>query len=293
MATISFWEIVSMFKHSIFIIVLISVVASGCATPRTLTRTVLDDSYNVVRLEAWLDASRKPINPGFDHPAEIDAAEMARILESIRIVQPPSFLSKLILKARSESEPAFTPEEAKAFAKPLAAALRAAVASERVVFFFHHQRSVYKGTTSSGIAFVKDKRLNIILGRYLMGNQPGYPDIPVGGNPLPASNDQDFYIAPETFQSLVDGSKAPGGGETVLARRWLNIDYASLLNPPAPTAEPAPVPPSMEPEKTGPTPGAPTLTLEEKLKTLNRLKEEGLITEEEFNEKKKELLKAF
>lgn len=276
-----------MLNRSILITALIWVSVSGCAASNTLSRPILDDSYNVVRLEAWLDASKKPVPLGFEHPAEIAEDDMARILESIRIVQPPSTLSRLILKSKAEAEPAFTPVEAKTFAKPLAAALRIAAPSERVVFFFHHQRSLYKGTTTSGIAFIKDKRLFIILGRYLMGNQPGTPDIPVGGNPLPPSNDQDFFIAPGTFQSLVDGSKAPGGGETVFAQRWLSIDYASLLNPPAQTA-----PSSLEPAKVEPTPNAPPSSLEEKLKALKKLHEDGLITDEEYNEKRKELLQS-
>lgn len=278
-----------MLKRSIFMTVLISVAASGCATPHTLTRTVLDDSNNVVRLEAWLDDSQKPVDLGFEHPAQIGETEMARILESIRIVQPPGFLSKLILKAKSETEPAFTSEEAKMFAKPLAAALQTAAPNERVVFFLHHQRSVFKGTTSSGIAFVKDRRLNIILGRYLMGNQPGTPDIPVGGNPFPATTDQDFYIDPGPFQTLQEEKTAPGGREFVSPQRWLSIDYASLLNPPARTAPLTP----LEPAKVEPTPNAPPLTLEEKLKTLKKLHEDGLITDEEYNEKRKEILQSF
>ena len=278
----------SMLNRAIFVTALISVVASGCATSRTLTRTILDDSYNVVRLEAQLDDSKMPIHQGFEHPAEIAEIDMARILESIRIVQPPSTLSRLILKSKDEVEPAFTPEEAASFAVPLSAALRTATPSERVIFFYHHQRSIYKGTTSSGIAFVKDKRLFIILGRYIMGNQPGYPDIPVDGNPLPRSNNQDFYIAPGPFQTLVDGTKAPGGGEMVTARRWLSIDYASLLNPPAQTA-----PPSVKPADVDSAPGPPPLTFEEKLKTLKKLQEDGLITEEEYQMKRKELLQSF
>jgi hypothetical protein len=277
-----------MFTRSLFIAGLLMTMAMGCAASHTLTRTVLDDHYNVVRLEAWLDDSRKPIDLGFDHPADIGEAGMARILESIRIVQPPGFLSKLILKAKAEAEPAFTQEEAKTFAKPLAAALRTAATGERVAFFLHHQRSAYKGTTSSGIAFVKDKRLNIIFGRYLMGNQPGSPDIPVGGNPFPTTTGQDFYIAAGPFQTLQEEKEAPGGRELVSPQRWLGIDYPSLLNPPAPAA-----PSSLEPANVEPTPKAPPLTLEEKLKTLNTLKEDGLITDEEYHEKRKELLKSF
>lgn len=282
-----------MSQRFLFLFVLVSAIAAGCATTRTLTRPVLDDGYTVIRLEAWLDNSRKPVPLGFDHPADIGEADMARILESIRIVQPAGFLSRLILKAKSEPEPAFTTAEAIKFSKPLSEAFRTAASDERIVFFLHHQRSAYKGTTTSGVAFIKDKRLNIILGRYLMGNQPGSPDIPVGGKPLPASNDQDFYAIPGKFQSLVDDRKAPGGNEVVFSRRWLVIDYASFLNAPPESAAAPQVAPSPEPGKTEPTPAPPPMTLEEKLKTLSDLKEKGLITEEEYNQKKQELLKSF
>ena len=259
--------------------VLFTTMALGCATTNTLSRPILEDGYNTVRLEAWLDASRQAFPLGFEHPAAIRAEELTRLLQSIQVVEPPGLLSTLILKAKPTAEPAFTAKEAEFLAKPLAAALGTARPDERVVFFLHHQKSLYKGTTSSGVVFVKDKRLHLILGRYQMGNQPGRPDIPTGGNPFPESNDQNFYIAPGVFQTLVEESKAPGGREAVAQQRWVSIDYASLLNPPAQTAEPTPV--------------APPLTLEEKLKTLNKLKEDGLITEEEYKEKRKELLKAF
>ncbi|MBI3611041.1 MAG: SHOCT domain-containing protein [Nitrospirae bacterium] len=282
-----------MFHRSLLIAALITTMAgTGCAATKTLSRPILDDRYNSVRLEAWLDSSRNPVNLGFEHPAEIGEADLAKILGSIRIVEPPGFLSMFLLKAKPEAEPAFTSPEAEFLAKPLAAALRTATPGERVVFFLHHQRSVYKGTTSSGVAFVKDKRLHIILGRYLMGNQPGYADISIGGAPLPDRNDQTFYILPGRFQAVEDQKKAPGGREPVFEKRWLSIDYASLLNAPPQAAAPASSSPS-EPLRAEPAPAAPSITLEEKLKTLNRLKEEGLITEEEYNEKRKELLKSF
>ena len=259
----------------------------GCATPNTLSRTILEDNYNAVRLETRLDASRKPVPLGFEQPAQIGEEEMTRLLQSVQIVEPPGFLSALILKSKPEPEPAFTSKEAESLAKPLAAALRTATPDERVIFFFHHQRSVYKGTTTSGVAFVKDKRLQIILGRYQQGTQPGKPDILIGGDPFPDSNSQDFYVQPGPFQSLVEETQAPGSRGSVVPKRWLSIDYASLLTAPPPAATPAA--PAVSPSTA--TPAAPTL--EEKLRTLNKLKEDGLITEEEYTEKRKELLKSF
>ena len=281
--------------YPFIVALLLCVVTAGCATSRTISKTVMEDNYNSVSLQTWLDAAQQPINPQFDQPVEFSEADMTRILESIQVVEPPGMLSKLILKAQETPEQAFIPAEARFLAKPLAAALKTAQPDQRVVFFLHHQRTVYKGTTSSGVAFVKDKRLNILLGRYRMGNQPGSPDIPVGDNPFTVTNDQEFYIVPGPFQSIVDEqSKAPGGLETVYPKRWIIIDYASLLNPPPQTAAPQAAPPTTEPPKGEPSLIVPMpLTLEDKLKTLNKLKEEGLITDEEYNEKKKELLKSF
>jgi Short C-terminal domain len=268
-------------------IILTSVITVGCVQTRTITRPVFDNHYTIVRLEAWLDRSKKPIPMGYGQPVEISGADMARILESIRVVQPPGLLSRMILKNRDEPEPAFTESESAEFGKLLSEAFGIAKPDERVVFFFHHQRTIYKGTTTSGIAFIKNQRLNFILGRYYMGNEPGYPDIPVGGNPFPSSNQQDFYLVPGPFETMDPGDTAPGGDEAVYPKRWLQIDYASLLNPPPETAAPA------EPGQIRPAPAPPPSTLEDKLKILSKLKEDGLITEEEFEEKKKELLKAF
>ena len=263
--------------------------AAGCAASgKTVTRTILNDKYSVVTLETWLDSARQPVATGFDHPADISEADMARLLESVRIVEPPGFLATVILKARPTPAPAFTAKEAEAFAKPLAAALMKATPNERVVFFLHHQRTVFKGATSTGVLFVKNKRLNLVIGRYLIGNQPGKPDIPLSSEPVPLNQDQDYYIEPGPFHTLTENEKIPGGNEIMASKRWVSIDYTGLLNAPpeaatAAVSQPAPA--------AGDIPAS--LTLEEKLKTLKKLKEEGLISEEEFNQKKQDLLKEF
>ncbi len=272
---------------------LLLLTAGGCATARTISRPIVDDGYNIVRAETWLDSERKPIPLGLDQPVTIGEEELKRILLSLRIVEPPGFLSMLILNAKPTPEPAFNDPEAGYLAGPLALALKSATPDERVVFFLHHQRSIYKGTTSSGIAFVKGGRFNLILGRYQMGNRPGSPDIAIGVNPIPETNLQSFYLEPGPFQSLVAESKSPGGAENVPDKRWVRIDYAEFLKAPTAATATSPTAPAEEatsaPHETGPD----AATLEEKLKTLNRLKENGLITEEEYNEKRKELLKAF
>jgi len=70
------------------------------------------------------------------------------------------------------------------------------------------------------------------------------------------------------------------------------LEYKSLLGaPPAATR-----PPSPPVEKVPPAPEAgrlPAAAAEDRLRTLKRLREQGLITDEEYREKKKEVLGSF
>ena len=261
--------------------------AGGCASlSNTRSRPILDDNQNSIRLESRVDDSQATLPLGFEHPVNMEEEDLFRILQSIRILDPPSFLSKLILKAKPTSEWAFIEKEARFFAKPLAEALRMATPDERVVFFLKHKRSAFKGTISSGIVFIKDQRLHFILARHRLGNQPGRPDISVDGNPFPGSSDQSYYVVPGRFQKLIEDTTAPGGGENLFPKRWIAIEYVALLNAP-------PEPLNPEPAPGEPRQALPELSIEEKLETLKRLNEKGLITEEEYSNKKQELLKSF
>ena len=293
-----------MIKGSLVVIILfvLTLAAAGCVAPRSVSRPVLMEKHNSVRLEALLDKSGNTVSQGFDHPASITEDQMRRILASIRIVEPPYTLSKLLLKAKPEVEQAFTTEEIAFLATPLATAFEKATPDERVDFFLYHRRT-FARTTSSGIAFVKNGRMNFILGRYRIGKQPGQQDINVAGKPLPETNEQKFYIEAGPYQTLVGEKTAPGSKDAVYENRWVAISYKDLLEREAPIGATAPSPTVTAPSSTVTTPAETTSPpthsktsseiLEEKLRTLKRLKQEELITEEEYNQKKQDLLRAF
>jgi hypothetical protein len=272
------------------------------------------EKHNSVRLEALLDKSGNKVSQGFDHPASITEDQMRRILASIQTVEPPNVVSKLILKAKTEAKPAFNTEEVEFLAIPFAAAFAEATPDERVDFFLHNKRR-FSLSTSSGIAFVKNGRMHFILGRYKLLNEPGKPDIDVGGNPLPKTNDQDFYIEAGPYQEIVGLKTAPGSKDTVYENRWVAISYKDLLESPIKVTAPSPAVTAPSQTVTAPSPAvtapSPTVTapaettapqppsktsseiLEEKLRTLKRLQQGGLITEQEYNQKKQELLRSF
>ncbi len=252
------------------------------------------ERYNCVRLETLRDKSGRTVSQRFDHPASITVEQMKRILASVQIEQPRTPISKLLLQDKPAAEQAFNAKEIGYLATPFATALEAATPDERVTFFLDHKRGLLRGSTSSGVAFVKDSRVNLILGRYRMGKQPGQEDINVGGNPLPQTNEQKFYIVPGSYQELVGEKTAPGTGDAVYENRWVAIRYKELLDSPieAPEASPTVTAPA---ETTSRQIRSKTTseTLEEKLRTLKRLRQEELITEDEYKQKKQELLRSF
>jgi len=104
-------------------------------------------------------------------------------------------------------------------------------------------------------------------------------------NPLNTKDIGTVKLTPGPYQELrqIEGKK--------LKERWLVIDYNQLLQSPGPAPEEKTqkfeLPLSHPPAKsTDPS-------LEERLRILKQWREEGLISEEEYSEKKQELLKKF
>jgi hypothetical protein len=93
-----------------------------------------------------------------------------------------------------------------------------------------------------------------------------------------------YQMPPITY-----GSRAKAGSEVLQApgaesRRpdWLVLSLDPVAAPPVPAAEPAPAAKPM-----------PSASVEERLQGLKRFREQNLITEEEYRQKKQDLLKEY
>ncbi|HEY5648621.1 MAG TPA: SHOCT domain-containing protein, partial [Nitrospiria bacterium] len=122
----------------------------------------------------------------------------------------------------------------------------------------------------------------------------------VRGNPMTSANEQTFYLNAGDFQKLVTEERFPTSGEVLFPKRWVAIDHAALLSSAPPEVREASLEEmSSAPSETGKAPEAVApvreteLSLEEKLRTLEHLKDEGLISEGEYNQKREELISSF
>ena len=142
---------------------------------------------------------------------------------------------------------------------------------------------------TSGVLFVKADRLHLILGRYRAASRPHEKDITLADPALPAPPYMGFRQAAGHDQALVDAGESPIWKEPTGPEHWVMMDYREIVAHPL---EQESFPIVKEPASTK-EPKEMTGDLKEKLRLLKELRDENLISEEEYDEKRQELLKGF
>jgi len=289
---------------------------------------VPNDPDRFVRVEARHgDAS--PAGPvRFNHPLELSEREWTRILENVWVQHEPGALA--LVSPKEPSKPAFTPDEIAFLSKRLGRAFKIARPDEWVVFGLRRQRTPELTEITTGGWFVEGDRLNLRLANYRHVVTMASVRQQMWDDPLQSSGDHYYSLAPGDFQTATLVGGGPLGELRGTAVPHLIIHYRSLLGPPAaarpvpmPVEKPAPVPMERPPQRPAlktpekPAVQSPPMLLEKpvekpdvpqaavapepgaggdftrKLRELKQLRDEGLITEEEYRTKKKQMLDRF
>ncbi|BDU75854.1 SHOCT domain-containing protein [Mesoterricola sediminis] len=197
------------------------------------------------------------------HPARIQPEALRAVLESVMLADG--------------AEPLFSRDDLDRFQGPLAEALALATADEDVVVFCTSRRDagiLAPELTVTARLFVKGDRLNLLVGETRL--EFAGPARAHVTPPLPGY-----------------GSRAGAGQAVLKAERAQSLRPDWLVFP---LPEPRKVAEPPRPVQTGvrsvplQIQGAKA-PAEERLRTLKRLREDGLITDEEYREKRKEILK--
>lgn len=192
-----------------------------------------------------------------------------------------------LLTSKGEPAEAFTQEEVAYLSETLAKAFAKAGPDDWVLFALVRRPSSDISEITSGAWYVQGGRVHLLLANYrfpatmpsvraLLWDQPLYA--------YPA-----FYaVAPGEFQSVtrrhgLEGRIVSSGVPDIA------IDFKPLLL--AQTSQQRPK--GSDPAATAPAKPATSTSVEESLESLKRWKERGLITEEEYQAKKKDLLGRF
>jgi len=241
-----------------------------------------DDRF--VRLQARSDATG-PERRAFAHPVSLSRQDWTLLLRSVRVQRIEEAFP--LLASKGAAVDAFTPEETAYLSETFAKAFAKAGPNDWVLFALTRNASAEITELTTGACYVEGDRLHVVLANYrypvtlpgvraLLWEQPLYAYPP-------------FYaVAPAEFQTVIQRYGLQG---RVMASGVPDIAIAikpfllAALNPP-PAAPPA----KTGEAQAGSVPIPSGLSVEDSLALLQRLKDRGLITEDEYREKKKQLL---
>lgn len=235
----------------------------------------------------------------FSHPVRLSPAEWARLLASVRIQSRKDTL--IFTRAKEPPAEAFIPEEIAYLSRTLSETFAKTAPEQRVVFGLSRVLPSGVNEVTTGGLFVVGTRLHLVLANYRYSVTKPHVREQLWNEPLHTVSAPFYEVVQDDYHTVMEKGILLGLRN---AGPEIAIEYQALLNAPAGVAAPVVTP---TPQAVAPPPGAtaekPSLTpessrippaaVEEHLRTLKRLRELDLITEEEYRQKKKEILDRF
>ena len=256
----------------------------ACQGPERSVRPPHEEQERFVRLEPRPDGAARGT-----HPVVLSPADWMRILAGIRI--QPRKDSILFTRALEPPTEAFAPDEIVYLSRALSETFAKARPGEWVVFAMSKVLPSGLNEITTGGWFAEGARLHLLLANYRHSVTRTAVRERLWKEPLRAIAAPFYDVVQGEYQGVVKGAGllsalSSGSGPEIV------IEYRALLGAPPPAVRQ----PAMAVEKVIPAPDAgrlPAAAAEERLRALKRLREQGLITDEEYREKKKEVLGNF
>lgn len=241
-----------------------------------------------------LQTGKAALHPGkgsdFSHPFNLSPQDWKLLLTSIQVRNLPTGYFGIGHKGSPTA--AFTSDEVEYLSGTLKKAFDQARSDELVVFGLSKQGSPKIWEVTTGAWFVTDSTLHLVLANYRNAVTMANIRELLRDEPLRSIAGPFYELVPGDYQTIVQDEDSLG---QVLwsPKKELSIAYQPFL-----LAEMTPHSEALDhaPDKTNPPSQAPSFSppsLEERLRILKRWKEQGLITEEDYRLKKKELLEIF
>jgi len=246
----------------------------GCSGIKVVTKTVSESgSWDFVRLVQFNDKHGQPQKLGFAHPQTITEEQMYDFLSSVRFTENSFF------KWRYEKD-LFIKDEKNKLVRPLVKAFSQANENQIISFavtakkkeWFLPQRRI-----NTGYMFFEGGEFHLVMGNMnleLLEDQP-----PEGGDPRTKYMVGPYRLEPKEFQ------KAPGKVKkhpywSENHNNWLITDWNAFQEAAAQKHKEEQAKKELEPKR----------SVTERLQELRDMLKDGLITKDEFEQKKKELL---
>lgn len=263
------------------------------APPSRMVCGACEEPDRFVRLQVSPSPSLRESDSHFTHPFQLSPDAWTTLLQKIQ-VQPRSQGWFIFSAPRNPATPAFTADEIAYLSETLPRAFAQAQPEEWVVFGLSRARAPENAgiiEVTTGACFVKGTTLHLILSNYHEGvTMPAIREL-LREDPLHMVAGPQYEFAPGPHQTMRQESTwlgaflSPNPPELILA-----FHEALREEPELQTTEPTGSQSVIPSATRAPSSPETQPSLQERLKQLKRLKEQGLITDEDYQTKKKQLL---
>jgi len=256
---------------SLATVVLGTIALSSCSRPYLFMRTINEEESRYVRFQARYGEGQDGVALKFAHPVALSESEWAHLLDNIFIQEQ----KKLLVSgaAQPAPRPAFDEDEQRYLAKHLAEGFQKARPDEWVVFYLSHPREPGVVEIDSGGFFVAGERLHLIVANYRQPVSMTFIREQIWNDPLRPAGESFYDVIPQDHQTLQTVRRTDLTQSLLKQVSDLSIDYSAQLNEDVSGA--------------GETVGS---SIEDRLRILMRLRDRGLISEEQFRMKRERLL---
>ncbi len=246
-----------------------------------------EESDRFVRLETHFASTGPDGERRFDHPFRLSSENWKAILQSLTV---QTFSSPFLFFTRKQPEiPVFTVAEVDYLSLTLSKAFADARPEEWVVFALSQPESAGIMRMTAGGWFLQGAQLHFMLANYREAvTMPGIRE-GLRKKPLHPNTGRNFDLVPGTYHTAVKNTSFVGSLRSSSPSE-LSVAYQPLLLATAGTHPIAPLSNDTDKLLTDQMPLSPQTSLEERLEALKRWRDQGLITEEEYQTRKKQLL---
>jgi hypothetical protein len=234
-------------------------------------RTINEEESRYVRLQARYGEGQDGVALKFAHPVALGESEWAHLLDNIFIQEQKKLLAPGA--TRSAPRPAFDEDEKRYLAKHLAEGFQKARPDEWVVFYLSHPREPGVVEIDSGGFFVEGERLHLFVVNYRQPVSMAFIREQIWNDPLRPAGDSFYDVIPQDNQTLQTVRRKDLTQSLLEQVSELSIDYSAQLND--------------DVSGDGDAVGS---SIEDRLRILKRLRDRGLISEEQFRMRQERLL---
>jgi len=250
----------------------------GCSTPPVVSKIVFQDHNHVVRL----DVTYRVGNQEHSHPAMLAPEDLAIVLQAIEAIPQRNLLSGRLGTSTSTTSAAFSDEQVRFLAPLLAQGLNQATPLEEVVFYLNQPRNRTIREITSGSLYVQGPNLHLLLANYRHATSGNLETEKATTNPLTILGEPMYDLSPGPYGRIF--GELPWLKSFAIAPQHLILDYQVLVR--------------SEDDRGGLNLGkhdedsSPHSSIHNKLRLLRDLKNLGLLTDQEYQEKRMQVLET-